>query len=470
MVRLSEKKYIRVTLSLKGHPINPFKTLYYIMRNILLLGLGLILTATALKAQEVAFEEYDLDNGLHVILHQDKTAPVVTTSVMYHVGGKDRTEGRTGFAHFFEHLLFEGTENIDRGDWFKIVSSHGGKNNANTSQDRTYYYEVFPSNELELGLWMESERMMHPIIDQEGVDTQNEVVKEEKRLRYDNSPYGQLLTTVGENLFEKHPYKDPNIGYMEDLDAATLEDVVAYNKKYYVPNNAVLVVAGDIDIAETKKLVKDYFGPIPKGPAIVRNYPEETPITAEIDAKAYDSNIQIPASIIAYRTPGFTERDAYVLDMISAYLSDGKSSKLYKKLVDEQKQALQVGAYNIAQEDYGMYLVFTLPVGETPLATLNTEIEEEIAKVRDSLISEKDYQKLQNKFQTRFVNANSSVEGIAGSLATYYMLYGDTDLINEEIEIYRSITRKEMKEVANKYLKPNQRAVIDYLPGEAEEQ
>lgn len=180
------------------------------MKNTLLLWLPLILTATALTAQEVAYEEYDLDNGLHVILHQDETAPVVTTSVMYHVGGKDRTEGRTGFAHFFEHLLFEGTENIARGDWFKIVSSNGGKNNANTSQDRTYYYEVFPSNNLELGLWMESERLMHPIIDQVGIDTQNEVVKEEKRLRYDNSPYGQLLFTVAENLFEKHPYKDPN--------------------------------------------------------------------------------------------------------------------------------------------------------------------------------------------------------------------------------------------------------------------
>lgn len=432
--------------------------------------MGLLLSATILTAQEVTYEEYDLDNGLHVILHQDESAPVVVTSVMYHVGGKDRAEGRTGFAHFFEHLLFEGTENIKRGDWFKIVSSHGGKNNANTSQDRTYYYEVFPSNELELGLWMESERLMHPIIDQVGVDTQNEVVKEEKRLRYDNSPYGQILMTVGENLFEKHPYKDPNIGYMEDLDAATLEDVKAYNKKYYVPNNAVLVVAGDIDIPETKKLVEDYFGPIPRGEDIVRNYPKETPITTEITDKTYDPNIQIPASIIAYRTPGFTEREAYVLDMISAYLSDGNSSKLYKKLVDEQKQALQVGAYNIAQKDYGMYLVFTLPVGETSLETLNTEIEEEIAKVRDSLISEKDYQKLQNKFQTRFVNANSSVEGIAGSLATYYMLYGDTELINKEIDIYRSITREEMQETAQKFLKPNQRAVIDYLPGEAQEQ
>ncbi|MEY8020656.1 M16 family metallopeptidase [Muriicola sp. SD30] len=423
--------------------------------------LFMVLTA---GAQEVVFEEYDLDNGLHVILHQDNTAPVVTTSVMYHVGGKDRTEGRTGFAHLFEHLLFEGTQNIERGKWFEIVSSNGGRNNANTSQDRTYYYEVFPSNNLELGLWMESERMLHPIINQEGIDTQQEVVKEEKRLRYDNSPYGQLLPVLGENLFKVHPYKDPNIGYMEDLDAATLEDVIAYNKKYYVPNNAVLVVAGDIDVPATKKMISDYFGPIPRGKDIERSYPKEEPITEEVKATAYDANIQIPAIMVAYRTPGFAERDAYVLDMISTYLSDGKSSKLYKKIVDDQKQALQVGAFNIGQEDYGMYLVFALPVGETPLEVLAAEMEEEVAKVRTEMISEKDYQKLQNKFENRFVNSNSSVEGIAGTLATSYMLYGDTNLINKEIEIFRSITREEIREVAGKYLQPNQRVVIDYLP------
>ena len=205
------------------------------MKRKLFLAGALLSGVLALNAQEVKYEEYDLDNGLHVILHQDNTAPVVTTSVMYHVGGKDRTEGRTGFAHFFEHLLFEGTKNIERGKWFEIVSSNGGQNNANTSQDRTYYYEVFPSNNLKLGLWMESERMLHPVIDQKGIDTQQEVVKEEKRLRYDNSPYGQLLPVLGKNLFEKHPYKDPNIGYMKDLDAATLEDVIAYNKNTTYP-------------------------------------------------------------------------------------------------------------------------------------------------------------------------------------------------------------------------------------------
>ncbi len=428
------------------------------------LGLPLFFLLMTAQAQEVVYEEYDLDNGLHVILHQDNTAPVVTTSVMYHVGGKDRTEGRTGFAHLFEHLLFEGTENIEKGKWFEIVSSNGGQNNANTSQDRTYYYEVFPSNNLELGLWMESERMLHPIINQDGIDTQQEVVKEEKRLRYDNSPYGQLLPVLGENLFKVHPYKDPNIGYMEDLDAATLEDVIAYNKKYYVPNNAVLVVAGDIDVPSTKKMISDYFGTIPRGADIVRSYPKEEPITEEIRATAYDPNIQIPAVMVAYRTPGFAERDAYVLDMISTYLSDGKSSKLYKKIVDDQKQALQVGAFNIGQEDYGMYLVFALPVGETALDVLVTEMEEEVEKVRTELISENDYQKLQNKFENRFVNSNSSIQGIAGTLATSYMLYGDTDLINKEIDIFRSITREEIKAVADKYLKPNQRVVIDYLP------
>jgi len=423
--------------------------------------LALSFTATA---QEVEFEEYDLDNGLHVILHQDNTAPVVTTAVMYHVGGKDREDGRTGFAHFFEHLLFEGTENIENGKWFEIVSSNGGTNNANTSQDRTYYYEVFPSNNLELGLWMESERMLQPIIKQDGVDTQNEVVKEERRLRYDNSPYGQFLFAISEQLFDEHPYKDPNVGFMEDLDAASLEEFQAYFDKYYKPSNAALVVAGDIDIAETKKMIQDYFGPIPSGPALERSYPQEAPITEAKRSQFYDSNIQVPAILTAYRTPGYGSRDAYVLNMISSYLSDGKSSKLYKKMVDEEKKALQIGAINLEQEDYGMYIIFGLPLGETSLNTLLEGMEEEITKLRNELISESDYEKLQNKAETNFVNSNSSVEGIANTLARNYMLYDDTNLINSEIEIYRSITREEIKEVANKYLKPNQRVEVEYLP------
>ena len=416
------------------------------------------------SAQSVSFEEYDLANGLHVILHQDNTAPIVTTSVMYHVGAKDEQPDRTGFAHFFEHLLFEGTKNIENGAWFSIVTENGGTNNANTTDDRTYYYEVFPSNNLELGLWLESERMLHPIIEQDGVDTQNEVVKEEKRLRVDNQPYGKFLENVKKHLFINHPYRWTTIGEMEHLDAATLDEFLAFNKKFYVPNNAVLVVAGDIDIDKTKKMVKEYFGPIPRGKEIERLSIKEDPIKEELKAEAFDSNIQIPAIITAYRTPSFKSRESRVLDMISTYLSNGPSSKLYKRLVDEKKMALQSGAINIAQEDYGMYVIFGLPQGEFKLTDLITEMDDEISILKGKLISERDYQKLLNKFENGFVSSNASVEGIANSLARYYMLYGDTNLINNEIEIYRSITREEIRQVANKYLNTNQRLVLEYLP------
>ncbi len=417
-------------------------------------------------AQEVEFTEYDLDNGLHVILHQDNTAPVVSVGVMYHVGSKNEEEGKSGFAHFFEHLLFEGTDNIERGEWFNIVAANGGSNNANTTEDRTYYYETFPSNNLELGLWMESERMLHPVINQVGVDTQNEVVKEEKRTRVDNAPYGKIIYNTGivPYMFEKHPYKHSVIGTMEDLDSAQLSEFQNFFKKYYKPNNAALVVAGDIDIQKTKKMIGDYFSTIPSGPEVNKIDVKEEPISKKIVATEYDSNIQIPAMIFAYRTPSMKARDAYVLDMISSILTDGKSSRMYKKMVDKDKQAIQVLAFPRSMEDYGMYLMGALAMGNTSLDTLAASMDEEIKKLKTELISEEEYQKLQNKFQNRFVNSNSSVEGIASSLATYYTLYGNTDLINEEIDIYRDITREEIQKVANKYLQENQRLELKYLP------
>jgi len=434
------------------------------MKKCLCLIAALLGLTSTIYAQEVKFEEYDLNNGMHVILHQDNSAPVVTTSVMYHVGAKDENPERTGFAHFFEHLLFEGTKNIPKGEWFTIVTSNGGSNNANTTDDRTYYYEVFPSNNVELGLWMESERLLHPVINQDGVDTQNEVVKEEKRLRVDNSPYGKFLEMIKLNMFKKHPYKGTTIGKMEHLDAATLEEFQAFNAKFYVPNNAVLVVAGDINVAEVKVMIENYFGPIPRGNDIERNFPKEDPINAPMRAKAYDSNIQIPAIMAAYRTPSFKERDSYVLSMISTYLSDGKTSKLYKKIVDDKKMALQVGAINLSQEDYGTYILYGLPLGDVSLDDLVAEMDEEILKLKNNLISERDYQKIQNKFENNFVSSNSSFEGIANSLARYYMLYGDVNLINNEIDIYRSITREEIQSVANKYLNADQRLLLEYLP------
>lgn len=427
------------------------------------MALGAFAFIASVSAQNVQFEQYTLDNGLHVILHQDRSAPVVITSVMYHVGAKDEQPDRTGFAHFFEHLLFEGTKNIERGEWFKIVTANGGTNNANTTDDRTYYYEVFPSNNLQLGLWMESERLLHPVINQVGVDTQNEVVKEEKRLRVDNQPYGNILKAVKENLYKKHPYRWTTIGEMEHLDAATLEEFQAFNKKFYSPNNAVLVVAGDFETEQANKWIKDYFGTIPRGPEVKRGTFVEDPITQQINATWEDPNVTLPMLVAAYRTPSMKTRDARVLDMISTYLSGGKSSVLYKKLVDQQKKAMEIGAFAYSQEDYGQYLLYGIPMGDNSLKSLLDEVDVEIAKLQKDLISERDYQKLQNIYENQYVSSNSSIEGIAHSLAEYYMLYGDVNLINTEIDIYRSITREEIREAAKKYLNPNQRVVVDYI-------
>jgi predicted Zn-dependent peptidase len=435
------------------------------MKNSLMaLGTMLMLGGVA-SAQKVAFEEYTLDNGLHVILHNDASAPVIITSVMYHVGSKNENPERTGFAHFFEHLLFEGTENIKRGEWFKIVTANGGTNNANTSEDRTYYYEVFPSNNLELGLWMESERMMHPIINQIGVDTQNEVVKEEKRLRVDNQPYGSLIAEVKKNMYVKHPYRWATIGSMAHLDASTLEEFQAFNKKFYVPNNAVLVVAGDLnDISKTKEWVQKYFGAIPKGAEVkVEKFVEE-PITSTLNATYQDPNIQKPMIVASYRTPSMKTRDARVLNMISTVLSEGKSSRLYKKIVDDKKMALQIGAFGYSQEDYGMYILYGLPQGTNTSEGIVKEIDEEIVKLQTELLTDKEMQKLKNIYDNNYVSGNSNVEGIAENLASFYLLYGDVNLINTEIEMYRTITAQEIRDVAKKYLNPNQRLILDYVP------
>lgn len=427
-------------------------------------ALMLICTAFFVTAQKVAFTEYKLKNGLDVVLHQDKSAPVVAVSVMYHVGSKDEKPDRTGFAHFFEHLLFEGSKNIKRGEFFKIVSQNGGKNNANTTQDRTFYFEEFPSNQLETGLWLESERMLHPVINEVGVKTQNEVVKEEKRMRVDNQPYGNFLYEIMRRLFTKHPYTWVTIGSMEHLDAATLKEFQDFNKKYYVPNNAVLVIAGDIDIAKTKQLVESYFGEIPAGTPVTRTKAQEDPITKELVDTAFDSNIQIPAIMAAYRIPGMTSKESKMLEMASNVLSGGKSSRMYRKMVDEKKNSLQVGSFNYALEDYGAYITYALPSGDISLDTLLKDMDEEVAKLQNELISEKEFTKLQNQMENDYVGANSRMLGVAENLANGYTFFNNTNEINTELEELRKITRQDIQGVARKYLNKNQRVVLYYLP------
>jgi zinc protease len=417
---------------------------------------------------KVEYTSFDLPNGLHVILHEDHSTPIVAVSVMYHVGSKNENPDRRGFAHFFEHLLFEGSENIDRGQFFKYVQGAGGTINANTTYDRTFYYEVLPSNQLELGLWLESERMLHARVEEEGIETQRQVVKEERRQRVDNQPYGSLVQESMKRAFQQHPYQWPVIGYMEDLDAAQEQDYKDFYAQFYVPNNAVLSIAGDIDIADAKALVEQYFSPIPKRmEPIYRPNVVEPPLTGEIRDTIFD-NVQLPAVAQTYRIPAQGTDDYYAVSMLATLLSQGESSRLSKALVDEQQKALFVGSFPFALEDPGVSLAFGIAnVGVDP-ADLEASIDAEIKRAQDELISEEEFQKLRNQVENDFISSNSSVLGIAESLANYHMYFGDSDLINEEINRYMAVTREDIQRVAKEYFSADNRVVLYYLPKPAQ--
>ena len=437
------------------------------MKN-LFLGFGIVLAAALQPLQaQIKFESFDLPNGLHVILHQDNSNPLVAVSVLYHVGSKDEIPTRTGFAHFFEHLLFEGSENIGRGEYMQLIQSNGGALNANTSNDRTFYYEILPSNQLELGLWMESERMLHAKIDQVGVDTQREVVKEEKRQRVDNQPYASFLSEMFMRAFKQHNYRWVPIGSMDHLNAATLQEFMAFYKKYYVPNNATLSIAGDIDVAQTKAMITKYFGDIPAGATVQRPSAYEPPLGGEVVDTIYD-NIQIPAVFAGYRMVSETHPDTYALQMLTTALSDGPSSRFSKRMVDQDQNALQVAAFPFAMEHHGVFIALALANGATSTGTLMTTMEEEISKMQQEPLSEKEFTKLLNKVESDYVNRNSGVAGIAENLANYHVYYGDANLINTEIERFRTVTPADLQRVAQTYLKPENRVVLHYLPKSAQ--
>ena len=434
------------------------------LKQILTILLAVFYFSGYAQTNKIEFVEYDLPNGLHVILHEDHRTPIVAVSVLYHVGSKNEDLNRTGFAHFFEHLLFEGSENVKRGEFDKYIENAGGMNNANTTQDRTFYYEVFPSNQLKLGLWLESERMYHAKVDSVGVETQRQVVKEERRQRIDNQPYGSVMEETMKRLIRKHPYHHPVIGSMAHLDAAVEQDYINFYKTFYVPNNAVLSVAGDINIEETKKDILKYFGTIPKGTRkMYRPNIQEPPLEKEIVDTVYD-NIQLPAVILAYQLPAEGTKDAYAVEMLNTLLAGGKSSRLNKALVDEQQKAVYVGSFPMAMEDMGAGIAFGIAnMGVSPKDVL-TSMDAEINKVRTDLIPEKEFQKLKNQMESAFVQGNERMVGIAENLANYYVYYGNTDLINTELNRYLDVTREDILRVAKKYYDPNHRVVLYYLP------
>ncbi len=452
-------------------------------------------------AKRVEFTEYDLPNGLHVILSPDHTVPVVSSYVLYHVGSKNERFDRTGFAHFFEHLMFEGSDNIARGQLDKLVTGAGGSLNASTSFDRTDFFLNLPANQLKLGLWIESERMMHGKVEQIGVDTQRQVVKEERRRSYDNQPYGSLLEELSKLVFAGSPYAWVPIGSVQYIDKATLDEFRQFYHTFYLPNNAVFSLAGDFDPEDAKKLIEQYFGPIPRGPEpprpkitvadpaatvpntqknggkpmeVISEFPVGDPSkpgnnaqytlygqrgkTIEIEKQ----NTPLPASLHAWLAPKENDPDSRALELLTDILANGRSSRLYRRMVDGEQVAIQATAFPYFLEDGGMVGLFSVGLRGTTLGKLDTLMDEEVARVRKDGVTEEEFQKARNQKETELASSYATNLARARGLANFHSFYGSTDAVNHELDLYLAITREDLQRVANKYLTQERQDVLHY--------
>jgi zinc protease len=410
----------------------------------------------------IQYVEYDLPNGLHVILHENHAVPVISTYVLYKVGSKNERPDRTGFAHFFEHLMFEGSDNIPRAKIDKYISGAGGNLNASTSFDQTDYYFNLPANQLKLGLWIESERMMHSRIDETGVETQRQVVKEEKRRGVDNQPYGTLFQELAGLVFKGTPYEWVPIGSFQYIDQATIQEFRDFWKKYYLPNNATLAVAGDFKVEDAKKLIADYFGDIPKGPEIERPQIDWNLDVPGVKKDVLKDNTPLPATLHAWRAPKETDPDAYPLELLGNILSTGRSSRLYKRMVEKEQVAMEVEAFPYLLEKAGVLGVYTVGQQGVPLDELDKLITEEVEKVRAEGVTEEEFKKALNQKEAEFVSSFGSMNARAKNLARYQMFYGDANLINTELDRYFAVKREDLQRVAQKYLTPERTNVLRY--------
>ena len=414
------------------------------------------------KMPVIDFVEYDLPNGLHVILHPNKTAPVVSTYVLYHVGSKNERADRTGFAHFFEHLMFEGSENIRRGQIDKLVSAAGGNLNASTSFDRTDYHFNLPANQLGLALWIESERMLHAKVEEVGVETQRQVVKEERRRGTDNAPYGTLFENLAALVFQGTPYAWTPIGSAQYIDQATLEEFRDFYRRYYVPNNATLVVAGDFDLDWAKEQIAAYFGPIPRGNAIERPEFELKPQTAPAEKTVALPTTPLPAVLHAWRAPAETAGDAPALELLADILGSGRSSRLYQRLVSGEQAASDIDVFPYLLEKGGVVGVLAMGNPGTPMEKLDAIMDEEIAEVREHGVTETELQKAKNLKLRELASSYGTMQSRAQSLAHYRVMFGDTGAINRQWERYERVTPGDIQRVAAQYLDPRGVNILHY--------
>jgi zinc protease len=430
-----------------------------------LAALALLLSArmAAQDFKPIAYEEYKLKNGLTVILHVDRTAPTAMTYLLYKVGSKDEVQGRTGFAHFFEHLMFEGTKNIERGKIDKLVTAAGGVLNASTSFDQTDFFFKVPINQLQLAMWIESERLMHLVIDSLGIETQRKVVKEELKERYEGRPYGTLQENLFKNTFKGTPYEWTPIGVAQDINQAKKEEFIDFHRTYYLPNNACLAVGGDLDIPLTKKWIEEYFGSIPAGPA-PKHAKVVVPVQTEPRSMVVKEDVTpLPGLIESYVTVDNRHPDAYALEMLGDVLSGGRSSRLYQRLVDKDQLAIQAGSFPMSLDKTGMFAFFAIANRGVEIEKMKVAIREELEKVQKDGITEEEFTKTRNQKEGEFVQSFMSLDGKLSKLANYSLFKGDTKLINEEFKRYMAVTREDIKRVANTYLIPTRKNTVEYV-------
>jgi zinc protease len=418
----------------------------------------------AVRPPTLQYETTVLPNGLRLILSEDHSTPIVHVSLWYHVGSKNERPGRTGFAHLFEHMMFKGSKNVEPETHTSIIASIGGRSNAYTTEDVTVFWETLPANYLPLALWLEADRMATLRVDFEAFDREREVVKEERRMRIENQPYGRLSEIITEHAFTTHPYKHAPIGSMADLQAASIADVREFHSTYYVPENATLTIVGDFDAAQAVQLVTQYFGRVPKAAKPVpRDIPKEPEHRAERRFTVTES-WPLPAVVVSYHIPHDGHADSYPLHILSKILSDGDSSRIPAELVYNKRIALTAsGSGNIIEDPNLFYGVAILQPGQTP-ETAEKALIAEFDKLKNEPVSERELQKTKNQFARDYVLGRVSNEDKATQLAHAAVIHNDITTADGEFDIFTNVTLADLQRVARTYFTPANRMVLYVLP------
>lgn len=433
-------------------------------RTLVLLGL----LATPVAAQEVRIPHttFELSNGLRVIVHEDRSIPMATVNVWYHVGSGYESPGRTGFAHLFEHIMFEGSGNVPRGEFDRLLEAAGGNNNGTTNADRTNYFETVPANAVELALWLEADRMglLLETMDQAKLDIQRDVVKNERRQNYENAPYGGFWEAAAEALYPAgHPYSWTTIGSMEDLSAASLEDVESFFRRYYAPNNASLVVAGDVDAVEVRRQAERLFGWIPRGEE-VRPPDIPVPSISETRHMTLEDRVTLPQVNLMWRTPPLFTADDAALDALAQLLTSGKNSRLFERLVYRDQIAQTVGAFNSSRLLAGDFYIRITGREGADLGELERIALEEIRRIAETPPTAEELQRVVNSLETQFVRSIETTIGKADQLNMYYYYTGNPDYAAQDLARYRALTPADVQRVAREYLSNANRVVISIVP------